>query len=47
MDEDALGELETIVADFKMELPRDGKDFFIMQVLIKLGYSKEMLHRLN
>ncbi len=38
--------LETAVADSKMELMRKGNRF-IMRVLIELGYSKEMLHRLN
>jgi hypothetical protein len=35
-----------IVADFHLKYPREG-DRFIMQVLIKLGYSREKLRILN
>jgi hypothetical protein len=38
--------LKVVVADFHLKYPREG-DCFIMQVLIKLGYSKDKLRILN
>ncbi len=39
-------DMKVVVVDFKMVYPCEG-NWFIMQVLIKLGYPKEMLLRLN
>jgi hypothetical protein len=38
--------LEIIVADFAMKYPRGG-NWFIMQVLFKMGSPREILLRLN
>ncbi len=48
MDEDAMGEalhvfdVHTVVADLSLKFPRGG-DQFIMQVLVKAGYTGEAL----
>jgi hypothetical protein len=39
-------DMKVVVVDFKMVYPCED-NWFIMQVLIKLGYPKEMLLRLN
>ena len=38
--------VRAVVANFNTAIPREG-DEFIMQVLIRCGYSNDMLHRLN
>ncbi len=39
-------EVHTVIADLSLKFPREGNQF-IMQVLVKAGYTGEVLRRLN
>jgi hypothetical protein len=39
-------DIHTVVADLSLKFPREGNQF-IMQVLVKAGYTGEALQRLN
>jgi hypothetical protein len=42
----SMFDVHTVVADLSLKFPREG-DQFIMQVLVKVGYTGEALHCLN
>jgi hypothetical protein len=42
----SMFDMKVVVADFTMDFPCEGKQF-IMQVLVRSGYPKDMLLQLN
>jgi hypothetical protein len=42
----SMFDVHTVIADLTMEFPREG-DQFIMQVLVRAGYTDESLSHLN